>query len=284
MDKSECKQGSSCNRKSPKHFEDYHHPSLEDLECEHLKEESANESEETGECESSKRKRKVSGEARANKKVKDSYNPLNFFLTKVKGIDSSYNNQYTASPFEILSSKWGDLQESVQFNYMFEVDWMMEQYPPCFRDRPILIVAQDKPQTKAELQEETKKYKNIELAFARLMDAFGTHHTKMMFLRYTDSLRVVILTANMIERDWAQKTQGLWISPLFPLLSDTEPFEDKSPTKFQTDLIEYLSSYNCKPLETWIKTLRRYDMSEAKVFLIGSVPGNIKIGPVSSMI
>ena len=29
-----------------------------------------------------------------------------------------------------------------------------------------------------------------------------------MLLLYTDSMRVVIHTANMIDRDWLQKTQG----------------------------------------------------------------------------
>lgn len=31
---------------------------------------------------------------------------------------------------------------------------------------------------------------------------------KMMFLLYDNGLRVVIHTANLIERDWHQKTQG----------------------------------------------------------------------------
>ena len=31
---------------------------------------------------------------------------------------------------------------------------------------------------------------------------------KMMVLLYTDGLRVVIHTANLVEGDWAQKTQG----------------------------------------------------------------------------
>lgn len=33
-------------------------------------------------------------------------------------------------------------------------------------------------------------------------------HSKMMLLLYTEGLRVVIHTANLIDRDWFQKTQG----------------------------------------------------------------------------
>jgi hypothetical protein len=43
---------------------------------------------------------------------------------------------------------------------------------------------------------------------------FGTHHTKMTVLHYEDGLRIVISTANMIERDWTYKTQGVSMSPV----------------------------------------------------------------------
>lgn len=225
----------------------------------------------SSEIESSKKRKRMSDEQKDAKKTVSSYNPLNFYLTKVAGIDSGFNNNYTLSLSEILSESNGTLIESVQFNYMFEVDWLMAQYPKCFRECPLLLVAQDKLPTRQELKDETANYKNIQLAFARLMDSFGTHHTKMMFLKYSKSLRVVIHTANLIERDWHQKTQGIWASEMFALKDSV--IKDESPTKFRSDLIQYLESYRISALNRWIDILKRTDMSEAKVFLIGSTPG-----------
>jgi tyrosyl-DNA phosphodiesterase 1 len=49
---------------------------------------------------------------------------------------------------------------------------------------------------------------NLVFLKARLLDQYGTHHTKMMFLVYTNGIRVIIHTANLIEDDWGLKTQG----------------------------------------------------------------------------
>lgn len=50
---------------------------------------------------------------------------------------------------------------------------------------------------------------------------YGTHHTKMMLLQYKDGLRVVVHTANLVPDDWYEKTQGYWVSPLFPELGES---------------------------------------------------------------
>lgn len=224
-----------------------------------------------------KRKRLSSSSTTSPSKSPKSFrkpdNLLNLFLIKVKGMDQSVNNFCSIGITEILSRQWGQLQESVQFNYMFDVGWLIDQYPPCFRHLPILLVHQDKRETTAQLEAETGPYGNISLARARLNDAFGTHHTKMMILRYDNHLRVVIHTANLIEQDWREKTQGVWLSPLFPPFKDGEIPTDKSRTKFQTDLILYLRSYKNKAIDHWCEILKKYDMSEAKVYLIGSTPG-----------
>ncbi|XP_057293375.1 uncharacterized protein LOC130621998 isoform X2 [Hydractinia symbiolongicarpus] len=62
------------------------------------------------------------------------------------------------------------------------------------------------------------------LVAARLPIPYGTHHTKMMLLLYTNGLRIVIHTATLVENDWFQKTQGVWISSNFTKLSKLESF------------------------------------------------------------
>jgi tyrosyl-DNA phosphodiesterase-1 len=123
------------------------------------------------------------------------------------------------------------------------------------------------------MQIQSNKYRNIKLFGAQIHDMFGTHHTKMMFLRYDCGLRVVIHTANLIARDWDQKTQGVWMSPIFKPLAPNQTTADVSQTSFKTDLLEYLNAYNSKEIDYWSQLIKRHDLSSAKVFLIGSVPG-----------
>lgn len=203
----------------------------------------------------------------------DDNRPLGIYYTKVSGIHDSFNNEVTKSLKEILSD--GNLVESAQFNYMFEVDWLISQYPSDYQTLPLTIVHQNKPDTNAYLVQDTKVYPQIKLIRAPLPDAYGTHHTKMMFLRYTDGFRVVIHTANLIERDWYAKTQGGWMSPVFPFAKNGTD----STTFFQRDLIEYLNGYRCSGLKYWIDLIKTTDMSEANVFIIGSIPSRQKASP-----
>lgn len=104
-----------------------------------------------------------------------------------------------------------------------------------------------------------------------------------MLLEYMDGLRVVIHTANLIHGDWFQKTQGLlllsyilyrfkfnlmilsdsvWISPLFPKLSDKSTGD--SITNFKGDLIDYLYAYNHPKLKLWIDVIKKHNFSDCK--------------------
>lgn len=54
------------------------------------------------------------------------------------------------------------------------------------------------------------------------MPPFGTHHTKMFIVFYSAAVRVVITTANFIEKDWIAMTQAVWFQD-FPLRSADSP-------------------------------------------------------------
>ncbi|XP_077179567.1 tyrosyl-DNA phosphodiesterase 1 [Paroedura picta] len=215
----------------------------------------------------------------ASSKVQDTWdlldggNPFRFFLTKVKGIKSEYN--FGALHIkDILSPLFGTLVSSAQFNYCIDVEWLINQYPKEFRDKPLLIVHGEKRESKADLLDQAKPYKNVCLCQAKLDIAFGTHHTKMMLLCYEEGLRVVIHTSNLIKEDWYQKTQGIWLSPLYPKLPPgTLGSAGESRTNFKSDLITYLMSYKSPTLNEWADVIKQHDLSETRVYLVGSTPG-----------
>nr|XP_054096244.1 tyrosyl-DNA phosphodiesterase 1 isoform X3 [Callithrix jacchus] len=230
--------------------------------CDRLKEEEENEHE-------------TSGEGQDIWDMLDKGNPYQFYLTRVSGIKPKYNSGALHIK-DILSPLFGTLVSSAQFNYCFDVDWLVKQYPREFRKKPILLVHGDKREAKAHLHAEAKPYENISLCQAKLDIAFGTHHTKMMLLLYEEGLRVVIHTSNLIHADWHQKTQGVWLSPLYPRIVDGTHKSGESTTHFKADLISYLMAYNAPSLKEWIDVIHEHDLSETNVYLIGSTPGRFQ--------
>uniref|UniRef100_A0A4W4EK37 Tyrosyl-DNA phosphodiesterase 1 n=1 Tax=Electrophorus electricus TaxID=8005 RepID=A0A4W4EK37_ELEEL len=205
-------------------------------------------------------------------------NSYRFYLNKVSGIDKKYNTGALHIK-EILSPMFGTLKESVQFNYCFDIPWMVQQYPPEFRTKPVVIVHGEKRESKARLIQQAQPYSHIRFCQAKLDIAFGTHHTKMMLLWYEEGFRVIILTSNLIRADWYQKTQGLWMSPLYPRLPEGSPeTAGESPTHFKRDLLEYLRAYRAPELAEWIDRIKEHDLSETRIYLIGSTPGRFQ-GP-----
>uniref|UniRef100_A0A665WAG7 Tyrosyl-DNA phosphodiesterase 1 n=1 Tax=Echeneis naucrates TaxID=173247 RepID=A0A665WAG7_ECHNA len=194
-----------------------------------------------------------------------------FYLNKVTGLDRKYNSG-ALHIRELLFTSMSSIFQ--QFNYCFDIAWMVKQYPPEFRDRPVLIVHGDKREAKARLLQQAQPFPHVRFCQAKLDIAFGTHHTKMMLLWYEEGFRVIILTSNLIRADWYQKTQGMWMSPLFPRLpKGSSTTAGESPTFFKRDLLEYLMAYRASELEEWIQRIKEHDLSETRVYLIGSTPG-----------
>lgn len=131
---------------------------------------------------------------------------------------------------------------------------------------------------------EAEQHNNVKLHCAYMPEMYGTHHSKMLILlRHDDTAQVIIHTANMIPRDWTNMTQGMWRSPLLPLLKSSAPNDGNakqrltlgSGPKFKIDLLNYLRAYNtrrsvCRSL---VEQLDKYDFSAIRAALIASVPG-----------
>ncbi|VDO80532.1 unnamed protein product [Soboliphyme baturini] len=131
------------------------------------------------------------------------------YLSTVSGIPDEYNGRFLALDIEdILSAHSEELEESAQFNYMIDIPWLISKYPEKCRKKPLLIVTGVTGSEWSLFMQEALAFNNITVTKARLQISYGTHHTKMMLLKCRTGLRVVIHTANLIEQDWCQKTQG----------------------------------------------------------------------------
>jgi tyrosyl-DNA phosphodiesterase 1 len=110
----------------------------------------------------------------------------------------------------------------------------------------------------------------------KLLSLIGTQ--MLILIRHDGNAQVIIHTANMIPFDWTNMAQGLWMSPLLPLINKNSlPQESNqlgSGSKFKTDLLNYLKAYDtkrtiCKPL---IEQLTKYEFSDIRAALVASVP------------
>lgn len=157
---------------------------------------------------------------------------------------------------------------------VFFVLRLVNQYPEKWKQCPLDIVfGRKRSDEYSDLKQESSPHSQIILSPEPILNPFGTHHSKMMFLLFEHGLRVVIHTANMIPGDWENKTQGVWISSILPLLNDNT---DHCETNFKSDLLHYLYQYTSPNVKKWHNTIKKYDFSSVKVFLVSSVPGRHK--------
>lgn len=207
------------------------------------------------------------------KKLKDS-NPYNVFLTTVTAAPETHSDPLSVTFQELLDPSLGELESSVQFNFMIDIGWLLAQYAfaKCSQQPLLILYGQDMP----GLSDINKKRPNVTSIKVNIPTPIGCHHTKMMLMFYKDkSMRVVVSTANLYEDDWDNRVQGLWISDRLPALAEgvSHTTHGESSTKFREDLMRYLIAYNIPKLQPIIAKVRETDCSSVNVFYVSSVPG-----------
>ncbi|XP_043653403.1 probable tyrosyl-DNA phosphodiesterase isoform X2 [Drosophila teissieri] len=199
--------------------------------------------------------------------------PYNMFLTAITDSKPTHAEPLSITLQEILDESLGEIESTVQINFMVDIGWLLGHYYFAgILDKPLLVLYGDES---PELLSIGKFKPQVTAIRVRMPTPFATSHTKMMFLGYTDgSMRVVISTANLYEDDWHNRTQGLWISPKLPALpEDADTGAGESLTGFKQDLMLYLVEYKISQLQPWIARIRKSDFSAINVFFLGSVPG-----------
>lgn len=136
--------------------------------------------------------------------------PYNYFLTVIPSSPATHSEPLSITFQELLDPSLGELESSVQINFMVELGWLLAQYHFAGElNKPLLILYGNETE---ELQTISQKKPNIKSHFIRMGNPFATHHTKMMLFGYKDqSMRVVVSTANLYEADWHNRTQGKFI-------------------------------------------------------------------------
>lgn len=203
----------------------------------------------------------------------DASAPYFFFLTAIADSSATHKEPLTITFTELLDPGLGELQSSLQINFMVELGWLLAQYfytGNRFKPLTLLYGVEDD-----DLKEGKKLPSNVTAVKVKPPTAFGHHHTKMSVLAYKDnSIRVIVSTANLVASDWENRTQGLWVSPkLPPLPPGADTLAGESPTQFKADLLRYLSAYRLPQLQEWIGRIHRTDFTSVRVFLVASVPG-----------
>ncbi|RAK93006.1 phospholipase D/nuclease [Aspergillus costaricaensis CBS 115574] len=204
-------------------------------------------------------------------------------LTHIRDLPaSSGHNTDTVRLRDILGDPL--IRECWQFNYLFDVDFLMSQFDEDVRRLVKVKVVhgswkRDAP-NRQRIDEACTRHPNVEAITAYMPEAFGTHHSKMMILlRHDDLAQVVIHTANMIAGDWANMCQAVWRSPLLPLCSNGSGSESIATpgTRFKRDLLSYLREYGPKKTGPLVAQLEKHDFGAVRAALVASVPSKQKI-------
>ncbi|KAJ5232692.1 hypothetical protein N7468_005648 [Penicillium chermesinum] len=216
--------------------------------------------------------------------------PSPFKLTHIRDLhDGKGLNTDTVKLSDVLGDPM--IRECWQFNYLFDVDFLMSQFDEDVRQLVKVKVIHGswrrEDSNRIRVEETCARWPNVEPIVAFMPEAFGTHHSKMMILiRHDDSAEVVIHTANMIRQDWTNMTQAVWRSPVLPLRDPNSPAPVDSGlgtgVRFKRDLLAYLKTYGVKKTGPLVKELLRYDFGAIRAALVASVPSKQKINDLNS--
>jgi len=113
-------------------------------------------------------------------------------------------------------------------------------------------------------------FDHFTLVSPSVQESWGKFHAKLCLVKFPSTLRVVVMSANLVSYDWNSIGQVVWFQD-FPT--------GVASGEFYQELSEFVSSIlpnNYNLAEELGIHLERYDYSQAKVQLVSSVPGRHK--------
>jgi tyrosyl-DNA phosphodiesterase-1 len=198
--------------------------------------------------------------------------PYNMFLTTVTDSPQTHTEMSSVTFLELFDSSLGELESTVQFNFMIDINWLIAQYTFARCQHLPLLIFHGSDDSD-ELENINAKMKNVMAVKVKINTPYGCHHTKMALHFYKDkSMRIFISTANLYADDWHNRVQGIWISDKLPALDDEEN-DGESKTYFKSDFIKFLKTYNIPKMQPVIEQVKKIDFGSVNVFFISSTPG-----------
>ncbi|EDR09713.1 uncharacterized protein LACBIDRAFT_319104 [Laccaria bicolor S238N-H82] len=194
-----------------------------------------------------------------------------FRQTATRHADPRKDNMATFRLTEVLGQK-KDIAFAILSSYSLDWMWIYQFFDPA---TPVIMVAQPDQTGRAII-------KNVLPHWIKttpyLRGGHGCQHMKFMLLFYRNGrLRVVVSTANLIEYDWRDMENSVWLQDV-PLRSSPIPHDPKATNDFPSIIQRVLNSLNVKPHPNLalksIEDLRcRWDWSKVKVHLVPSIAG-----------
>ena len=199
-----------------------------------------------------------------------------FYLLKSNSILSEHNRQ-SLSFGDIFQ---GNFEFAILSNYMIDLSFIFSECERFLCPDVITLILHGSKSSEEALksQLENMGLPNVFISLVEVSEAFGTHHCKYALLFYENGVRVVITTANYLDHDFYDMTQGVYVQD-FPLLDKSHSNLEKNKNNFKKDLLSFLHQTKIK--EPFCRQLFRdqfqrfdsYDFSLAEVEIIASVPG-----------
>jgi hypothetical protein len=236
-----------------------------------------------------------------------------FYLNSIPNIEDKYHRKCLELNDIISEDENNKITSVLIFNFMVELDYLLDENFQFFTTKNILILHGQK-----DLTYDKRIFQNLTMSVVDLgNETYGTHHTKMFIIFYEHGIRISISTSNLIRSDYEMKTQAIFVQD-FPLKTfessrsnltsmtsgcsgntvhevegnsdsffdpkqSTTELNKSNTTTFENDLIDYLNQVNPKNSTAQSKyrkivdLIHHYDFSSAEVILIPSVPGRHRI-------
>lgn len=98
-------------------------------------------------------------------------------------------------------------------------------------------------------------------------------HPKLYILKFTDFIRIVIGSGNMLSDDW-NINGNVFFKKDFPLLGENQPCNQSEFSGYIQSYLKSILKRKVSLIESFLSiNLQRYDLSLNSVALIGSLPG-----------
>ncbi|KAJ5180248.1 hypothetical protein N7492_003458 [Penicillium capsulatum] len=167
----------------------------------------------------------------------------------------------------------GDVELAVLSSFLWDMEWVFHKFD-MQSTRLYLIMHAKEESTRAQYRNETREMRSIRLCFPPMDGQVNCMHSKLMLLFRSDSLRLVVPSANLTPHDWGES--NLMESTVFIMDLPQKTLESSgndSKTAFYDDLVHFLKASDLH--DNIIAKLDNFDFSKtARYAFVHTIGGS----------